>query len=241
MDSLTLATEQNSVSATQATEVADRMREKADHGCVIVSRAVAAMDQIHDSSQTIADIVGVIDEIAFQTNLLALNASVEAARAGEQGRGFAVVASEVRTLAQRSATAAKEIKELIQDSVTKVEAGSELVNDTGEMLAEMMGSVREVADGISQISSASRQQFQGIQEVGGAISEMEEMTRDNAALVMQLAGASQRMSESAKGMHTSLDFFRLSSGSDHQASGPGQVTQQATASNDDLVEPANEA
>ena len=241
MDSLTLATEQNSVNATQATEVSDAMREKAEHGCVVVSRAVAAMDQIHDSSQTIADIVGVIDEIAFQTNLLALNASVEAARAGEQGRGFAVVASEVRTLAQRSATAAREIKQLIQDSVTKVEAGSELVNDTGEMLAEMMSSVREVADVINQISSASGQQFQGIQEVGSAISEMEEMTRENAALVIQLAGASRQMSRSAKGMHASLDFFQLSAPGNAQKTDPERATRQAPASNDDLAEPANEA
>ena len=241
MDSLTVATEQNSVNATQATDVSDTMREKAEHGCVVVSRAMAAMDQIHDSSKTIADIVGVIDEIAFQTNLLALNASVEAARAGEQGRGFAVVASEVRTLAQRSATAAKEIKELIQDSVTKVEAGSELVNDTGEMLAEMMSSVREVADVINQISSASRQQFQGIQEVGGAISDMEEMTRENAALVIQLAGASRQMSQSAKGMHVSLDFFELSPDIDAQSTDKERLTKQSPASNDDLAEPANEA
>ncbi len=211
MEALTDATKRNTENAGQASERADATLSKAKSGCVVVSRAVAAMDQINSSSRTISDIVGVIDEIAFQTNLLALNAAVEAARAGEQGRGFAVVASEVRTLAQRSATAAKEIKELITDSVGKVEAGSELVNDTGEVLAEIMGSVREVVDIVGKITVDGKQQFDGIQEVGHALSTLDDTTQQNAALVIQLASAGRKMSQRASGMHGSLNYFRLAS------------------------------
>ena len=195
------------MNAKEASELTVSASEQAQEGCVVVTRAVGAMDQISDSSTKISKIVGVIDEIAFQTNLLALNASVEAARAGEHGRGFAVVASEVRTLAQRSATAASEIKSLIQDSVEKVDTGTDLVTDTGEVLAEIMGAIQTVVEIVGNISEASQRQFKGIQGVGTAISDMDDMTKENAGLVVQLAAASREMSGQASNIRTSLEFF----------------------------------
>ena len=207
MDELTDTIEQNTMNAKEASELTVSASEQAKEGCVVVTRAVGAMDQISDSSKKISKIVGVIDEIAFQTNLLALNASVEAARAGEHGRGFAVVASEVRTLAQRSATAASEIKSLIQDSVEKVDTGTDLVTDTGEVLAEIMGAIQTVVEIVGNISEASQRQFKGIQGVGTAISDMDDMTKENAGLVVQLAAASREMSGQASNIRTSLEFF----------------------------------
>ena len=149
------------------------------------------MADINDASRKIADIIGVIDEIAFQTNLLALNAAVEAARAGEQGRGFAVVASEVRSLAGRSATAAKEIKDLIQDSVRKVQDGSLLVTQSGQTLEQIVSSVKKVSDIVAEIAAASREQSSGIEQVNRAVMQMDELTQQNAALVEQATAASQ--------------------------------------------------
>ncbi|MCP3998012.1 MAG: methyl-accepting chemotaxis protein, partial [bacterium] len=172
MEEMTSTVKQNADNARQANQLAGGAREQAEIGGEVVGKAITAMDEINDSSKKIADIIGVIDEIAFQTNLLALNAAVEAARAGEQGRGFAVVATEVRNLAQRSATAAKEIKALIQDSATKVEGGSKLVNDSGETLKQIVTSVKKVSDIIAEIAAASNEQATGIEQVNKAIMQM---------------------------------------------------------------------
>ncbi|MBL8267290.1 methyl-accepting chemotaxis protein, partial [Steroidobacter sp.] len=165
MEEMTATVKQNADNARQASQLAVGARDQADRGGSVVNRAVSAMGEINDASKRIADIINVIDEIAFQTNLLALNAAVEAARAGEQGRGFAVVATEVRSLAQRSATAAKEIKELINDSVSKVQAGTQLVDESGKSLAEIVASVKRVADIVAEISAASEEQASGIDQV----------------------------------------------------------------------------
>ena len=208
MEEMTATVTQSAQNATLANELAQEANTKADHGGKVVEQAITAMEAINDSSKRISDIIGVIDEIAFQTNLLALNAAVEAARAGEQGRGFAVVAGEVRNLAQRSAGAAKEIKELIRDSVGKVTDGTQLVNQSGETLQEIVQAVTKVADMISQISIASDQQSVGIQEVNKAISQMDEMTQQNAALVEQVSAAGDAMAEQARNMKSQLSFFQ---------------------------------
>lgn len=208
MEEMTATVTQSAQNATLANELAQEANSKADHGGKVVEQAVTAMEAINDSSKRISDIIGVIDEIAFQTNLLALNAAVEAARAGEQGRGFAVVAGEVRNLAQRSAGAAKEIKELIRDSVGKVTDGTQLVNQSGETLEDIVQAVTKVADMISQISIASDQQSTGIQEVNKAISQMDEMTQQNAALVEEVSAAGEAMADQARNMKTQLGFFQ---------------------------------
>lgn len=208
MEEMTATVTQSAQNATLANELAQEANTKADHGGKVVEQAVTAMEAINDSSKRISDIIGVIDEIAFQTNLLALNAAVEAARAGEQGRGFAVVAGEVRNLAQRSAGAAKEIKELIRDSVGKVTDGTQLVNQSGETLQDIVQAVTKVADMISQISIASDQQSTGIQEVNKAISQMDEMTQQNAALVEEVSAAGDAMAEQARNMKSQLSFFQ---------------------------------
>jgi methyl-accepting chemotaxis protein len=169
------------------------------------------MDEINNSSKQIADIIGVIDEIAFQTNLLALNASVEAARAGEQGRGFAVVASEVRNLAGRSATAAKEIKDLIEDSGRKVDDGSRLVNESGEVLQEIVDGVGKVSQIVSDIARASQEQAAGIDEVNKAVMQMDGLTQQNAALVEEAAAASQSLGDQADDLNRLISFFTVGS------------------------------
>lgn len=210
MEQLTSTVKNNADNAQQANQVAANARQMAERGGEVVSKAVTAMAAIHDASNKIAEIIGVIDEIAFQTNLLALNASVEAARAGEQGRGFAVVATEVRNLAGRSATAAKEIKELIKDSVAKVEAGSRLVNESGGTLNEIVTAVKKVGDIIAEIAAASSEQSSGIEQVNRAVTSMDEVTQQNAALAEETSAASASMSEKAGEMGQLMNFFQTS-------------------------------
>jgi len=207
MEEMTSTVKQNADNAKEANQLALAASSQAVSGGEVVAQAVTAMSEINNSSKKIADIIGVIDEIAFQTNLLALNAAVEAARAGEQGRGFAVVAGEVRNLAQRSAGAAKEIKGLINDSVEKVDDGSRLVDETGKTLEEIVTSVKKVSDIISEIAAASQEQSAGIEEVNRAISQMDEMTQQNAALVEEAAAAGEAMNEQAGGLNELMNFF----------------------------------
>jgi len=209
MEELTSTVKNNADNAQQANQLAASARQVAEKGGDVVRRAVQAMDAINQSSQRIAEIIGVIDEIAFQTNLLALNASVEAARAGEQGRGFAVVATEVRNLAGRSATAAKEIKELIQDSAEKVNVGAELVNESGATLDEIVSGVKKVGDIISEIAAASQEQSAGIEQLNQAINSMDEVTQQNAALAEETSSASAALREKAEEMESLIGFFRV--------------------------------
>ena len=207
MEEMTTTVKQNADNAAQANQLALAARDQAEKGGAVVSQAVSAMSDINEASKRIADIIGVIDEIAFQTNLLALNAAVEAARAGEQGRGFAVVASEVRSLAGRSATAAKEIKELIQDSVRKVGDGSVLVTQSGQTLEKIVSAVKKVSDIVAEIAAASREQAAGIEQVNRAVTQMDELTQQNAALVEQATAASQAMVEQVSGLNDMLARF----------------------------------
>jgi methyl-accepting chemotaxis protein len=192
-------------------------RSQAEKGGDVVTQAVRAMDEINEASRRIADIIGVIDEIAFQTNLLALNAAVEAARAGEQGRGFAVVATEVRSLAGRSATAAREIKELIQDSVRKVQDGSLLVTQSGQTLEQIVASVKKVSDIVAEIAAASREQSSGIEQVNRAVTQMDQITQQNASLVEQATTSSQDMAEAARRLDQMMARYRLSKDELHTA------------------------
>jgi methyl-accepting chemotaxis protein len=197
MEQMTATVKNNADNAAQANGMATAARDEAERGGKVVGAAVVAMSEINVASKKIADIIGVIDEIAFQTNLLALNAAVEAARAGEQGRGFAVVASEVRNLASRSAQAAKEIKGLIQDSVGKVTEGTRLVDDSGKVLAEIVRGVKKVTDVVAEIAASSREQAAGIDQVNKAISGMDAMTQQNAALVEEASAAAQALTAQA--------------------------------------------
>jgi methyl-accepting chemotaxis protein len=187
------------------------------------------MGSINESARRIADIIGVIDGIAFQTNILALNAAVEAARAGEQGRGFAVVAGEVRNLAQRSAAAAREIKDLIGDSVEKVETGSRLVDQAGATMEEVVGSVKRVSDIIGEIAAASDEQRSGIEQVNQAIVQMDQVTQQNAALVEQAAAAAEAMQDQAAGLAGLVGTFRTGA-EGQQAALPARAARPASAS-----------
>ena len=207
MEEMTASVAQNADNSKQAKQLALAAREQAEKGGEVVGEAVNAMTGINESSLKIADIIGVIDDIAFQTNLLALNASVEAARAGEQGRGFAVVASEVRNLAGRSATAAKEIKELIEDSVNRVKNGAELVNESGKTLEGIVTQVKKVTDIVSEISAASQEQSEGITHVNNAISQLDNATQQNAALVEEASAASQSTTDQAANLIRLIGFF----------------------------------
>ena len=210
MEQMTSMVKNNAGNAMQANEMAVAAREQAERGGRVVGAAIAAMTEINTASNRIAEIIGVIDEIAFQTNLLALNAAVEAARAGEQGKGFAVVASEVRNLASRSAGAAKEIKALIQDSVGKVTEGSKLVDESGKVLDEIVMRVKTVTDVVAEIASSSREQAAGIEQVNSAVTAMDAMTQQNAALVEQAAGAAQALSGQARSLTMLIGNYRLS-------------------------------
>lgn len=227
MEEMTSTIKQNADNAKQANQLAVAAREVAEKGGAVTEKAVDAMSEINKSSKKIADIINVIDEIAFQTNLLALNAAVEAARAGEQGRGFAVVASEVRNLAGRSATAAKEIKTLINESVQKVGDGSELVNQSGQTLEEIVNSVKRVTDIISEISAASQEQAAGIDQVNKAVIQMDQSTQQNAALVEQTTSASQSMRQQAGELLTQVAFFKTDDAGSAKSSGAvgGRVQQ----------------
>jgi len=209
MEEMTSTVKQNADNAKQANQLASAARETADKGGAVTLRAVEAMGAINQSSKKIADIITVIDEIAFQTNLLALNAAVEAARAGEHGRGFAVVAAEVRNLAQRSATAAKEIKGLINESIQRVNDGSELVNQSGKTLEEIVSSVKRVTDIIEEITAASQEQASGIDQVNKAIMQMDETTQQNAALVEETTSASQSLKTQARDLRRRVMEFKV--------------------------------
>jgi methyl-accepting chemotaxis protein len=218
MEEMTSTVKQNAENANYANQLASGAREQAERGGEVAARAVEAMGEINASSRKIADIVGLIDEIAFQTNLLSLNAAVEAARAGEQGRGFAVVASEVRNLSQRSAAAAKEIKALINESVERVQAGSELVDQSGAALTDIVDSVKKVTDIVAEIAAASQEQSAGIDQVNRAVTQMDEMTQQNAALVEEAAAAARAMQDQAGELQRQVKFFRLQSGREMPAS-----------------------
>jgi methyl-accepting chemotaxis protein len=212
MEELTSTVKQNAENAKQANQLAAGASEVASKGGMVVGEVVQTMNAITDSSKKISDIIGVIDGIAFQTNILALNAAVEAARAGEQGRGFAVVASEVRSLAQRSAAAAKEIKTLIQDSVDKVEQGSKQVDSAGRTMEEIVSSVKRVADIMAEITAASMEQSSGIEQVNDAITQMDQVTQQNAALVEEAAAAADSMKDEAQRLVEAVRLFRLEAG-----------------------------
>ncbi|WP_370298624.1 methyl-accepting chemotaxis protein, partial [Pontibacterium sp.] len=212
MEEMTSTVKQNADNVKDASRLADGAREQAEKGGQIVASAVTAMGEINSRSKKIADIIGVIDEIAFQTNILALNAAVEAARAGEQGRGFAVVAAEVRNLAQRSASAAKEIKSLINDSVEKVEEGTRLVSDSGSSLEQIVAAVKRVSEIVAEIAAASEEQSIGIEQVNKAIMQLEQVTQQNAALVEQAAASSEAMSDQSQNLNSLIGFFDTGAG-----------------------------
>jgi len=212
MEELAATVKKNAENAQQANRFASGTRAVADRGSQVVSDAVEAMARIEDSSRKIADIIGVIDEIARQTNLLALNAAVEAARAGEAGRGFAVVATEVRSLAQRSSQAAKDIKDLITNSGGQVRDGVNLVNKAGEALDEIVGSIRQVADIVAEIANASTEQATGIEQINRALAQMDDATQQNAALVEENAATAKALENQARAMDEQIGFFRIGEG-----------------------------
>jgi len=216
MEELTGTVRQNADNARQANALAESASSVAQRGGAVVAQVVQTMASINDSSKQIAEIISVIDGIAFQTNILALNAAVEAARAGEQGRGFAVVAGEVRSLAQRSAAAAKEIKTLISDSVAKVDDGAKLVDEAGSTMEEIVTSVKRVTDIMAEISHASQEQSAGIEQVNRATGQMDEATQQNAALVEQAGAAASALQDEAANLARLVSIFKL----DAQAARP---------------------
>jgi methyl-accepting chemotaxis protein len=209
MEQMSTTVKNNADTAKLAVELADSASAAAQQGGEVVGRVVQTMDEIAASSRKIADIIGVIDSIAFQTNILALNAAVEAARAGEQGRGFAVVASEVRNLAQRSAEAAREIKQLIGASVDRVEAGTRLVGDAGTSMSDIVMQVQRVTELITEINSATREQTSGIGQVSVAVQQLDQSTQQNAALVEQSASASESLKQQAARLTQTVAVFKI--------------------------------
>jgi len=228
MEELTNTVRQNAENAQQANKLASSASDVALKGGAVVAEVVQTMDGITHASRKIADIIGVIDEIAFQTNILALNAAVEAARAGDQGRGFAVVAAEVRNLAQRSANAAKEIKGLISDSVSKVESGSRLVDTAGKTMEEIVQSVKRVTDIMAEISAASQEQRGGIEQVNNAVTQMDKVTQQNAALVEEAAAAAKSMEDQTNSMSEMVSQFLLSDGFDGGQRAPAKSGMRPT-------------
>jgi len=238
MEELTSTVKQNADNAREANQLAATASDVARKGGEVVSQVVGTMGEINSSASKIADIIGVIDGIAFQTNILALNAAVEAARAGEQGRGFAVVASEVRNLAQRSAAAAKEIKTLIGDSVDKIGRGSKLVGQAGETMEEVVASVKRVTDIMSDIASASAEQSAGIEQVNLSIIEMDGMTQQNAALVEEAAAAFQSLQDQAAELQRVVSIFKLAEGEEQVAELAPASTTTAVATRAVVARPA---
>ena len=225
MEELSATVKKNAENAQQASQSATATRDVADRGGQVVAKAVAAMARIEDSSRRISDIIGVIDEIARQTNLLALNAAVEAARAGESGRGFAVVASEVRGLAQRSSQAAKDIKDLITNSNGQVKDGVDLVNRAGESLVEIVKSVKEVADVVAEIANASDEQATGIEQINKALTQMDDATQQNSALVEENAATARTLEDQARAMDAQISYFQIgdaANGEPNALSGKGR-------------------
>ena len=209
MEQLTSTVRLNADNAQQASGLANNASEVAQRGSTAVGLMVDTMTDISASSTKIAEITAIIEGIAFQTNILALNAAVEAARAGEQGRGFAVVASEVRSLAQRSSGAAKEIRELISESVRKIQDGSQIANNAGETMTQVTHAITRVTDIMGEIAAASNEQSRGIEQVNLAITQMDEVTQQNAALVEQAAAASKSLEEQGGRLAEAVSLFRL--------------------------------
>ena len=223
MEELTSTVKQNADNSRQANTLSQQASGVAVTGGDVVSKVIVTMGEINNSAKKIVDIIGVIDGIAFQTNILALNAAVEAARAGEQGRGFAVVASEVRNLAQRSASAAKEIKQLIGTSVEKVNEGSKLVNEAGNTMNNVVSSIQLVTDIMAEITAASQEQSQCIDQIHRAITEMDDVTQQNAALVEEATAAAISMQGQASNLLNVVSVFKLD-----QQSGSGRSTNRPT-------------
>ena len=229
MEELNATVKQNADNARQANAMAEAASGVAARGGVVIGQVVGTMGEIDAAAKKIADIIGVIDGIAFQTNILALNAAVEAARAGEQGRGFAVVATEVRSLAQRSAAAAKDIKSLIDRSVERVGAGSRLVNEAGTTMQEIVDSVGRVTGIMGEISAASQEQTAGIDQINQAISQMDQVTQQNAALVEEAAAASEAMQDQAARLASVVSVFRISGDASRAAAPVPQVSSRPAA------------
>jgi methyl-accepting chemotaxis protein I, serine sensor receptor len=227
MEELTGTVKQNADNARQASALAANASEIANRGNAVVGQVVGTMGDINQSSAKIADIISIIEGIAFQTNILALNAAVEAARAGEEGRGFAVVAGEVRSLAQRSSAAAKEIKELIDTSVERVQSGSALVDEAGRTMTEIIGAVQRVTDIMGEIAAASEEQSSGIDQVARAVTQMDEVTQQNAALVEEAAAAAQSLEDQAGKLRTAVAVFQLEEGANQAPSGASQPARRA--------------
>jgi methyl-accepting chemotaxis protein len=250
MEELNSTVKQNADNAKQANQLAQSASGVAVKGGEVVAQVVGTMREINDSSKKIADIISVIDGIAFQTNILALNAAVEAARAGEQGRGFAVVAGEVRSLAGRSAEAAKEIKGLIEASVQRVEQGTVLVDQAGQTMQEVVGSIRRVTDIMGEISAASAEQSAGVAQVGEAVSNMDQATQQNAALVEEMAAAASSLKGQAQDLVQTVAVFKLSQGSisasmhkapAHALSEPRQTSKPAAPKKAAIAAPVSSA